>query len=486
MNPIGWNLTTVVQQLISSLMTIGAFAGSLAAGPLAVYLGRKPCVWIACVLCCASNAIMQGTTSVGALYAGRTLIGISNGFYMTFGQLYIQEVIPARYRGASIASFNVFTSLGALIGTVIDNFTAKMNNHQCYRIPLSIIYAVPVIITVGLFFIPESPRYLISKGKYEAARKGLVWMRPKGSNVDEEIHSIQEAARLEQEISSSTGWLDLVRRPLDRKRTLLAVGAVTTQAASGAFFMIAYGTYFFEMAGVGNAFENSCILSGVGVAAILVCVAIMPRFGRRRRFLTTSLIICGFTQLIVAIVYTKRDPAKPEMTGKLIVAFSIIYIVAYNGGMSSFAWVVGGELPRQALRSYTFGAAAGVGFLGAWLAAFTAPYFINPASLNWGPQYGYIWFPSCLIAAAFVYFFIPEVRPSTYHLPINRTNNIHRQKTVPWKRSTSSSKQVSQHASGQDTKHRHQALWRSRCQRRQTPLRAVRLASPSRTLLWRW
>jgi hypothetical protein len=187
-------------------------------------------------------------------------------------------------------------------------------------------------------------------------------------------------------MSESTGWLDLVRRPLDRKRTMLAVGAVTTQAASGAFFMIAYGTYFFEMAGVGNAFENSCILSGVGVAAILFCVAIMPRFGRRRRFLTTSLIICGITQLIVAIVYTKRDKNNPEMTGKLIVAFSIIYIVAYNGGMSSFAWVVGGELPRQSLRSYTFGAAAGVGFLGAWLAAFTAPYFINPASLNWGPQ----------------------------------------------------------------------------------------------------
>jgi MFS transporter, SP family, sugar:H+ symporter len=394
MNPLGWNLTTVVQQLISSLMTIGAFVGSLGAGPMSVYLGRKPCVWIACVLCCASNAIMQGTTSIGALYVGRTLIGISNGFFMTFGQLYIQEVIPARYRGASIASFNVFTSLGALVGTVVDNFTAKMQDKQCYRVPLSVIYAVPAIIFVCLFFIPESPRYLVSKGKFEQARKGLVWLRPTGSNIEAEIHSIEEAARLEKEMSESTGWLDLVRRPLDRKRTMLAVGAVTTQAASGAFFMIAYGTYFFEMAGVGNAFENSCILSGVGVAAILFCVAIMPRFGRRRRFLTTSLIICGFAQLIVALIYTKRNKNNPEMTGKLIVAFSIIYIVAYNGGMSSFAWVVGGELPRQSLRSYTFGAAAGVGFLGAWLAAFTAPYFINPSSLNWGPQV-------CLFSARF-------------------------------------------------------------------------------------
>lgn len=166
------------------------------------------------------------------------------------------------------------------------------------------------------------------------------------------------------------------------------------------------------MAGVGHAFENSCILSGVAVFAIIVCVFIMPRYGRRRVFLTSSLIICGFCQLIVAACYTTRKITEIKQTGRVIVAFSIIYVVAYNGGMSSFAWVVGGEIPRQQLRSHTFGLAAGCGFIGAWLAAFTAPYFINPSSLNWGPQYGYIWFPSCLIAAAFVYFFLPETKVS--------------------------------------------------------------------------
>lgn len=85
--PIGYNIKTNVQQLISSLMTVGAFVGSLLAGSMAVYLGRKNCIRVACVLCCASNGIMQGTTSVGGLYAGRLLIGIANGFFMTFGQL---------------------------------------------------------------------------------------------------------------------------------------------------------------------------------------------------------------------------------------------------------------------------------------------------------------------------------------------------------------------------------------------------------------
>ena len=54
-----------------------------------------------------------------------------------------------------------------------------------------------------------------------------------------------------------------------------------------------------------------------------------------------------------------------------------------------------------------------MGFFGAWLTTFTAPYFINPASLNWGPQYGFIWAPSCAIAATWVFFFLPETKGRT-------------------------------------------------------------------------
>lgn len=81
--------------------------------------------------------------------------------------------------------------------------------------------------------------------------------------------------------------------------------------------------------------------------------------------------------------------------------------------IASYSWLIAGEMPSQRLRSYTFGVAAAVGFLGAWLITFTAPYFINPSSLNWGPRYGYIWFPSCIVSAVWVFFFLPEVKGRT-------------------------------------------------------------------------
>ncbi len=88
--------------------------------------------------------------------------------------------------------------------------------------------------------------------------------------------------------------------------------------------------------------------------------------------------------------------------------------MGYNGMVSSYAWLCGGEFPSQRLRSFTFGIAASIGFFGAWLTTFTAPYFINPDALNWGPKYGYIWAPSCVIGALWTYFYLPEVKNRTF------------------------------------------------------------------------
>lgn len=173
--PGGYNISHERQQLISSLMTLGAFMSSSSAGLFATYMGRKQCLWMASALCCASNIIMMCTTNIAGLYAGRLLIGIANGWYMTFSQLYIQvcsrsmsyispadrkeqESTPARYRGLMISVFQIWTSIGTLIGTVVDNATSNFLGRGSYLIPLGIIYIIPVLMSIGLFFIPESPR----------------------------------------------------------------------------------------------------------------------------------------------------------------------------------------------------------------------------------------------------------------------------------------------------------------------------------------
>lgn len=86
-------------------MTLGAFISSMLAGAIASKLSRKMCLWLSCVLCVVANVIMMTTTHIGALYVGRLLIGLGNGGFMTFSQLYIQETSPAKYRGLFMTGF---------------------------------------------------------------------------------------------------------------------------------------------------------------------------------------------------------------------------------------------------------------------------------------------------------------------------------------------------------------------------------------------
>lgn len=82
------------------------------------------------------------------------------------------------------------------------------------------------------------------------------------------------------------------------------------------------------MAGIGDAFENSCILISVGVVAILVNSALVTHFGRRRVFLVSGLLLCGIAQLLTAVIYHINPGTKS--TGQAIVGLSVVYILGYN------------------------------------------------------------------------------------------------------------------------------------------------------------
>lgn len=104
--PLGWNISTERQQLISSLMTLGAFISSCFAGPIATYVGRKGSIWIASAMCCTANVIMMASTDIGAVYFGRLLIGLANGMFMTFSQLYIQvSVCGSTYQAVLFSDY---------------------------------------------------------------------------------------------------------------------------------------------------------------------------------------------------------------------------------------------------------------------------------------------------------------------------------------------------------------------------------------------
>ena len=200
-----------------------------------------------------------------------------------------------------------------------------------------------------MFFIPESPRWLILQGRFEDGVKALERVRPKGADVRAEADEIQAAIDKERETASGVSVWDMFKDPVDRRRTYLAVCAVTLQAASGSMFIIgkqqanatgsvrreevansfaAYKAYFFTMANVDDPFAMSNVLSTLGMLAIIINSFVVVRWGYRRRMLMTGLVGCAILQLIVAIVYDKKPGS--SVTGKVLVALSCLYLMSYN------------------------------------------------------------------------------------------------------------------------------------------------------------
>ena len=131
-SPIGWNINTTVQQLITSLMVIGGIIGSLAQGPLSSYLGRRRGMQIGAVTCITSGAIMISTTNLGALYVARIILGVSNGIFITTAQMYIVESLPANLRGVGLGLYAMSMDL-PLRWALISSYRHCRHTLQCHH-----------------------------------------------------------------------------------------------------------------------------------------------------------------------------------------------------------------------------------------------------------------------------------------------------------------------------------------------------------------
>ncbi|KAK7897626.1 hypothetical protein LTR67_004255 [Exophiala xenobiotica] len=407
-----WNIDYTVQQLISSLMTIGTFLSSLLVGPFSAKFGRRHGLWAATVLNFVATSIQLGTTSKAALYVARLILGISVGWFLTFAQLYVHEAAPAHLRGISFAVYQVMLSIGSIVGASVDYGTHTMNSRRAYQIPLAIFFAAPTCQAVLLFFFaPESPRWLMTQRKEAEAEKSL--RRLRNSNIDElefqaEFNEIRQSTRDQLEQNKKALFLEMWRGT-NLRRTLLSIAVVCFHSANGSSWTNIYTTYFLQQAHVKQPFAYSILVTCTGLIGVLVSFFFV-RLIDRRTVLLVGISACAICQLVPAVAWTKNPGT--ESTGKVVVAFIALFTFFYVA-YAPYAWLLGGEYVNNQLRAFTFGLATAMNFLGNWAGTFSAPYFINPAKFGWGPKYGYIWFATNVICVVFTWFFLPETKDRT-------------------------------------------------------------------------
>lgn len=241
---LGYAITTKVQQLIASLLTVGSIAGCLTTGIFAQKFGRKTALWFGCFVGYIAMAIQLGSTNLAGLYAGRVILGFSNAYFITFSNVFISEIAPHHLRAILIAFFGFWVTFWTVIGNVVDYLTKGMLSKLSYRIPIACNFFIPTIVVLGLFFVKESPRWLVLQGRSEDARQALTWFR--GSHVDktaleEELVEIERGIQEEKELAQGVSFFDLFRAG-NLRRTIICWGAIASHAATGVFVLISFNT----------------------------------------------------------------------------------------------------------------------------------------------------------------------------------------------------------------------------------------------------
>lgn len=407
-NPIGLNISTDVQRLIQSLMNVGGFLSAIFIYVSHTRVSRRIGLWTGCFFGFLSISLQLGVKNLGGLYAGRLLLGMSNGFLVPYCVTYMTESAPTMLRGPIVGMSTFQTSLGALFGILVDNYCAPYGGTVSWRIPLAVMYIVPAFLTVLLLFLPDTPRFYVTQGQEEKARRAIRRLRGIKDEVliHAEVEDIKSAYLMEQEIHSGVHLRDMFRGP-DLRRTLLSYGANVGGTATGVTFMAGFSVYLFVQARVGSPFAWVMISLAIALTGNMAAFPAMRYFGRRELLIVTS-ILSSATMFGMAIVYTVAGASSGA--SRALVGLSIVYTWVYGLGQGPVLWALGTEIPSQRLRSQTVGTASGLNFVANWAVSFFTPYFINPDKLGWGPKYGYIWGGSNLILAIWAFFFVPETK----------------------------------------------------------------------------
>ena len=242
----GWNIATQPQQLISSTLNIGTIIGVIFTGFFGRYFGRRPAIWLASLIAFAGAGVQVAATTVPVLCVGRVLIGISNAFFFTFSNIYCVESTPAHLRAVVTSFFGIWASVGSLLGAVADQQSQTHKSKLAYQIPLATLFAIPLSLSILVFFIPESPRWLMLMDRRKEARESLARLR--GGSLaaeffEEEYTEMARGIEQEKALASSKSvfsmFKDMFHGP-DLRRTIIVGGVVLSHSSSGLWLFIAY------------------------------------------------------------------------------------------------------------------------------------------------------------------------------------------------------------------------------------------------------
>ncbi len=229
-------------------------------------------------LCTATIAVTSQHKE--QIMSARVLNYVYIGIELSVVPVYQSEVVPSQVRAFVVSTYQLALLLGGLIINLVCRGTSTIDGEAAFRIPYGLMYLIPSMIICGIWFVPESPVWLITKGRSEQAKASLHALRV-GKYTDEKIEEQFRDIQTVVEITSEKGSFKEIFQGTNLKRTLLVVTANFFQQATGQAFASKYGTIWVKTLNTISPFNMSIILVCIDLVTTITAILIADRVGRK-------------------------------------------------------------------------------------------------------------------------------------------------------------------------------------------------------------
>jgi MFS transporter, SP family, galactose:H+ symporter len=390
----------VIEQIVSAMM-LGAALGAAGAGWLSGHLGRKRSLILGAVLFVAGSLLCGFAWSPGTLIIARVVLGLAIGIASFTAPLYLAEVSPENLRGAMVSLYQLMITIGIFVAFLSDLAFSYSGN---WRWMLGVIAIPGVLFLLGVSVLPESPRWLLMRGRKQQALEVLQRLRGDPAVVSREAADIEEQLRTPQ-----LGWHLFLQNSNFRRSVGLGILLQLVQQLTGINVVMYYAPRIFQSMGYATAAQMwfTAAVGLTNVLATFIAIAYVDRWGRK------PILYAGFAVMAVGLGVVGALMHLATMTAALqllAVAMLLMFIVGFAMSAGPLVWTLCSEIQPLKGRDFGIGASTLTNWITNWVVGNTFLTLLN----GFGGAHTF-WLYALLNASflLFTYALVPETKGIT-------------------------------------------------------------------------
>lgn len=406
-----FHLDAVQEGLITFLLLIGAAVGALVGGRIADAFGRRRTILVLAILFFIGALASALSPTYGIFLASRFILGLAVGGASVTVPVYLGEVAPFEKRGGLVSRNELMIVGGQFLAFLFNAIIGNVwgGNGDVWRSMLTIAVIPAIVLFLGMLRLPESPRWLLLKGRSEEALAVLKTMRSPERAVAEHAE-IAELIEEERELTENySAWGEIKSQPWIRRLILIGMGIAAFQQLTGINSMQYYGTQVLEQAGFtrNSALIFNVLIGVISVGAMLIALPLLNRFNRR------GMMVFGFTGILVAHllvgIFGSALPDGDPARAWLLLVSILLFVGLMQGTIGPLAWLMLSEIFPLRLRGVAMGFAVLVLWVTNSIISFAFPSLVG--ALGFGTFFLFAFVAG--LALLFIGVAVPETKGRT-------------------------------------------------------------------------